>query len=83
MISAPSTAKPVAAATEKSYVCPVCGFTAGVHLPTINSASREGGRACGSAVVWVVRCVSCGRTSPFVNRDDRKSSPDSFSRASS
>jgi hypothetical protein len=51
----PSSAKRLKAATDDSYVCPFCSFTAGVRLPS----------ATGTDVVWVVRCVSCGKTSPF------------------
>ena len=43
------------AATEDFYACPFCGFTAGVRLPF----------GTGTDVVWIVRCISCGRTSPF------------------
>ena len=61
----PSTAKQVKAATEDSYVCPFCCFTAGVRLPSTDSGPPNDGPSYGSAVTWVVRCVSCGRTSPF------------------
>ena len=62
----PSTAQQVKTATEDSYVCPFCRFTAGVRLPSTSSGPPEGGPSYESAVAWVVvRCLSCSRTSPF------------------
>ena len=55
MRPSPSPSARVKAASEESYECPFCGFTAGVRLPA----------ATGSDDVWIVRCVSCCRTAPF------------------